>query len=281
MFFYNKLFNNYYFLAYFILVIFVLNYISNYNPILLAFCGGIFSFIITSLGSGIVFLFKRFKKDFMNAMMAISAGIMFSASFFSLINPAIEMCSKYKQNFFLTIVFGFVAGGLFIYISNKVIDKIKFNKYKGLKGSILLFSSITLHNIPEGIAIGVAFGNIIYGGSLIAALSLTMGIAIQNFPEGAAISLPLIRNKVSPRNAFILGSISGIVEPIFSLIGAILVLKINYILTFILSFAASAMIFVTVFELIPESQSSEKKDLMALIFIFGFIFMMILDVLLD
>ena len=128
---------------------------------------------------------------------------------------------------------------------------------------------------------GVAFGNIIYGGSLIAALSLTMGIAIQNFPEGAAISLPLIRNKVSPRNAFILGSISGIVEPIFSLIGAILVLKINYILTFILSFAASAMIFVTVFELIPESQSSEKKDLMALIFIFGFIFMMILDVLLD
>ena len=256
------------------------DYFTSLNPVFLAFLGGLFSLTITSLGSGIVFLFKNLKKEYLNAMLAISAGIMISASFFSLINPAIEMCSKLHQNFFFTIVFGFLFGGIFIFFSNKIIDKIKPNKYNGFKGSILLFSSITLHNIPEGIAIGVAFGNILYGGSLIAALSLTLGIAIQNFPEGAAISLPLFRNNISRRNSFLLGSISGIVEPIFSVIGALLVLKINYILTFILSFAASAMIFVTVFELIPESQSSEKKDLMALIFIIGFIFMMILDVLL-
>ena len=258
----------------------MINYFTNLNPIFLAFLGGIFSFSITSLGAAVIFAFRKFNKTLMNAMLAISAGIMFSASFFSLINPALDICFDNNQNFFLTIVLGFIFGGLFIYFSNKYIDNIKFNKNKGLKGSILLFSSITLHNIPEGIAIGVAFGNLLYGGSLIAAISLTLGIAIQNFPEGAAISLPLARNNISPKKAFFLGSLSGIVEPIFAVIGAILVLKINNILSFILAFAASAMIFVTVFELIPESQSSEKKDLMALIFIFGFIFMMILDVLL-
>ena len=142
------------------------NFLISLNPIFLAFLGGLFSLTITSFGSGIVFLFKNPKKDYMNAMLAISAGIMISASFFSLINPAIEMCSKLHQNFFFTIVFGFIFGGLFIFFSNKIIDKIKPNKYNGFKSSILLFSSITLHNIPEGIAIGVAFGNILYGGSL-------------------------------------------------------------------------------------------------------------------
>lgn len=258
----------------------MINYFTNLNPIFLAFLGGIFSFSITSLGAAVIFAFRKCNKTLMNAMLAISAGIMFSASFFSLINPALDICFDNNQNFFLTVILGFILGGLFIYLSNKYIDKIKFNKYKGLKGSILLFSSITLHNIPEGIAVGVAFGNLLYGGSLIAAVSLTLGIAIQNFPEGAAISLPLARNNISPKKAFFIGSLSGIVEPIFAVIGALLVLKINNILSFILAFAASAMIFVTVFELIPESQSSEKKDLMALIFIFGFIFMMILDVLL-
>jgi len=258
----------------------MINYFTNLNPIFLAFLGGVFSFSITTLGAAVIFAFRKFNKTLMNAMLAISAGIMFSASFFSLINPALDICFDNNQNFLLTVVLGFILGGLFIYFSNKFIDKINFNKYKGLKGSILLFSSITLHNIPEGIAIGVAFGNLLYGGSLIAAVSLTLGIAIQNFPEGAAISLPLARNNISSKKAFLLGSLSGIVEPIFAVIGALLVLRINNILSFILSFAASAMIFVTVFELIPESQSSEKKDLMALIFIFGFIFMMILDVLL-
>ena len=258
----------------------MLFYFLNFHPILQSLCAGCFTFFITALGSAIVIFFKTIHKSIMDSMLAISAGIMFSASFFSLINPSLDICFDNNQNFFLTIVLGFIFGGLFIYFSNKYIDNIKFKKYKGLKGSILLFSSITLHNIPEGIAIGVAFGNLLYGGSLIAAVSLTLGIAIQNFPEGAAISLPLARNNISPYKAFFLGSLSGIVEPIFAVIGALLVLKINNILSFILAFAASAMIFVTVFELIPESQSSEKKDLMALIFIFGFIFMMILDVLL-
>ena len=216
----------------------------------------------------------------MNMLLSIAAGIMFSASFFSLLNPAIILCSDLKQNFFGCIIGGFIVGGLFIFGCNKLIDIIKTDKYKGLKKSILLFSSITLHNIPEGIAIGVAFGNIIYGGSLIAAISLTLGIAIQNFPEGAAISIPLKRDNISSGKAFLIGSISGIVEPIFAVIGSLLVLKMNYLLTFILCFAAGAMIFVTVFDLIPESQSSEKKDLMAILFIIGFVIMMSLDVLL-
>lgn len=258
----------------------MINIIYSLNPTVLALFGGIFSFFITTLGSAIVFFFKRTTKTHMNMLLSIAAGIMFSASFFSLLNPAIILCSDLKQNFFGCIIGGFIVGGLFISGCNKLIDMIRIDKFYGLKKSILLFSSITLHNIPEGIAIGVAFGNIIYGGSLIAAISLTLGIAIQNFPEGAAISIPLKRDNISSGKAFLIGSISGIVEPIFAVIGSLLVLKMNYLLTFILCFAAGAMIFVTVFDLIPESQSSEKKDLMAILFIIGFVIMMSLDVLL-
>lgn len=255
-------------------------FINCFCPTFLAFFGGLFSFFITILGSSLVFFFKTINKNNMNVLISISAGIMFSASFFSLLSPAIKNCSNLNQSFFINVISGFIIGGLFILICNRLIDKTNIKKYSGLKKEILLFSSITLHNIPEGIAIGVAFGNIIYGGSLNAAISLTLGIAMQNFPEGAAISLPLRRESLSSKKAFFLGSISGIVEPIFAIIGALLMIKIQYLLTFILCFAAGAMIFVTVFDLIPESQSSEKKDLMALLFIIGFVIMMMFDVLL-
>lgn len=258
----------------------MINIVNSLNPTVLALFGGVFSFLITTLGSALVFFFKGTNKIHMNMLLSLAAGIMFSASFFSLLNPAILLSSDLKQNFFVCIIGGFIVGGLFIFGCNKLIDKIKIDRYYGLKKSILLFSSITLHNIPEGIAIGVAFGNNLYGGSLIAAISLTLGIAIQNFPEGAAISIPLKRDNISCGKAFFLGSISGIVEPIFAVIGSLLILKMKYLLTFILSFAAGAMIFVTVFDLIPESQSSEKKDLMAILFIIGFVIMMSLDVLL-
>ena len=262
------------------MVINLFNYFSSFNPIFLAFLGGIFSFVFTILGASIVFFFKRVNTRLMNAMLSISAGVMTAASFFSLINPAVDICQKYNQSFFITVVFGFICGSFFIYLGNIIFDKIKIFTKSTIKKCLILFASITLHNIPEGIAIGVAFGNILYGSSLIAAFSLTLGIAIQNFPEGSAISLPLRRYGVSRTKSFAFSILSGIVEPIFAVIGALLVLKINYILSFILSFAASAMLYVTVIELIPESQLDEKKDLMALLFIFGFIIMMILDVML-
>ncbi len=254
--------------------------LNQLNPVCLALLGGFFTFFITSLGSSIVFFFKSCNKRIMNGMVSISAGIMIAASFFSLINPAIEIGEKNSQNFITTVVLGFIIGSIFVLVGNMYFEKIKKIKENGLKRCILLFSSITLHNIPEGLAIGVAFGNILYGNSVISAIILTIGIAIQNFPEGSAVSLPLKREGISSSKAFLFGSLSGIVEPIASVIGALLVLRINSILSFILSFAAGAMIFVTVLELIPESQNDEKKDLMALLFIFGFVIMMILDILL-
>ena len=264
----------------------MINFFSELSPIYQALIAGIFTFLITVFGSSLVFFFKSVNKSILDAMLAISAGIMLAASFFSLLNPAIEIANDLKLITWLIIFSGFITGGILLYIGDKGLNYLEKRGKKSiskLKRSIMLFSSITLHNIPEGLVLGVAYGAVAYNfdsANLAAAITLTIGIAIQNFPEGAAISLPLARNNISSKKAFLLGSLSGIVEPIFAVIGALLVLRINNILSFILSFAASAMIFVTVFELIPESQSSEKKDLMALIFIFGFIFMMILDVLL-
>ena len=258
----------------------MLTFLSNFSPILLALFGGIFSFFITSLGAIVVFLFKKVNKRLMNSMLSISAGIMIATSFFSLIKPAIDIFEQFKQNFFLTIFLGFICGSIFIFIGNIFFKNINIDSKINLRRCLILFASITLHNIPEGLAIGVAFGNMMYGGNLIAALTLTFGIALQNFPEGAAVSLPLRREGLSVKKSFLFGVISGIVEPIFAVVGALLVLKINFLLSFILSFAAGAMLFVTVLELIPESQSDEKKDLMAFLFIIGFSLMMVLDILL-
>ena len=250
--------------------------------ILYALLGGLFTFLVTVLGSGIVFFFRKENKNHMDAMLSISAGIMLAAAFFSLLEPAIEMAQVLHQNIIMVVFFGFILGGLFIYICNFFIEKFPIDSSKSFsfKRCILLFTSITLHNIPEGLAVGVAFGNILYGGSLVSALTLTIGIAIQNFPEGSAISLPLRREGFSQTKSFLLGGLSGVVEPIFALLGALLVLKIKVILPFVLAFAAGAMLFVTVLELIPESQQNKKKDLMAFILLLGFSIMMVLEILL-
>ena len=249
----------------------MINILNNLNPIILAFFATIFTFLITSLGASIVFIFKNIKKDIMDICLSISAGIMLSASFFSLINPSIELSNK--LNISLIFIFiGFILGGLLILVGNKI--------YNNNKTSNLIFS-ITLHNIPEGLAIGVAFGSILYnleGATLSSAFILALGIGIQNFPEGSAISLPLRRNGLSRKKSFLIGSLSGIVEPISGIIGCLLALQVQYILPFLLSFAAGAMIYVVIIELIPESQTNEKKDLMALFSIIGFTIMMILDV---
>ena len=253
--------------------------LPNYMQALIA---GILTWIITSLGAAVVLLFKRVKKNTMDIMLSISAGIMLAASFFSLILPAINMASNLGLCSWLTVSIGFILGGILLFISDKLFDKkMKFSKKNFLKRSFMLIFSITVHNIPEGMAIGVAFGSIIYGidgATLAAAILLAIGIGIQNFPEGTAVSMPLRRDGMSTKKAFLIGCLSGIVEPISALIGAILVLKVQYLLPILLAFASGSMIYVVVQELIPESQNNSRKDLMTLFTIAGFIIMMIFDI---
>ena len=229
-----------------------------------------------------VFFFKKVSKMIMDIMLSLSAGIMLAASFFSLLNPSIEIATKLQQNLIINTFVGFMVGGSFIYICNKIMASLsKSNESTyNLRRCSLLFTSITLHNFPEGLAIGVAFGSLLFGGSIISAYTLTLGIAIQNFPEGCTISLPLRREGISRMNSFLFGVLSGLVEPLGAFIGALLVLKVQTLMPFILSFAAGAMLFVTVLELIPESQTNKKKDLMALLLLLGFAFMMLLEIIL-
>ena len=264
------------------MVRYMISYFQNANPILLSLLAGIFTFLITSMGAAVVFFFRSLSKTILDSMLSIAAGIMLAAAFFSLLEPAIELAYTFHQPAWFIVFTGFILGGFFLFLGDKVLDRWIASSKSSLKRSILLFSSITLHNIPEGLVLGVAFGSAFLGASssFFSALTLTLGIAIQNFPEGSAISLPLLRDGVPPTKAFWVGSISGIVEPISAIIGAILVLKIQRLLPFILSLTAGAMIFVTVMELIPESQNTPKKGFMALFLMFGFSLMMILELVL-
>ena len=242
------------------------SFLTGLNPLFQAFLAGLFTFFITSLGSAIVLFFKNINKTLLNTMLALSSGIMISASFFSLLNAAIELCPSWY-----IISISFIAGGILLLICDKLLSKITSNT-----SNLMLFISITLHNIPEGLVLGVAYGS----GNIAAAISLTLGIGIQNFPEGAAISLPLRGNNSSRLKAFFFGSLSAIVEPIFAVIGALLVLKIKTVLPIIMTLTAGAMIFVTVLELIPNALNDKRKDLMALSVMIGFIIMMILELIL-
>lgn len=257
----------------------MINLFEGLNPIVLALIGGLICFAATSFGAMVVFLFRKVNKTVMDMMISLSAGIMLASAFFSLLNPAIEICNELKQNIFFTVLLGFLLGGCFILVCNNFF---KNHSYSGLnfRKSLVLFTSITLHNIPEGLAVGVAFGNMFYGGTFISALILTIGIAIQNIPEGSAISLPIRREGYSRTRSFLFGLISGIVEPISAVIGALLVIKVQTILPFILAFAAGTMIFVISYDLIPDSQTNKRKDLMSFILMIGFSIMMLLELLL-
>ena len=257
------------------------------NHVIQALIATIFTWSVTLLGASLVFFFKHVKKSLMDAMLGFSAGVMIAASFWSLLSPSIEMAEKLNMNACLIATIGFISGGLLLYLGDKIFDiinnkhKLISNENKSLKRIVMLVSSITLHNIPEGLAVGVAFGSLAYsldGATLAAACLLALGIGIQNFPEGTAVSVPLRREGMSRRKAFFYGQLSAIVEPISGVIGALLVLKIRLLLPFLLAFASGAMIYVVVEELIPESQSNKKKDLMALFTLIGFSVMMILDV---
>lgn len=263
----------------------MLNYILNLNPIIQALLATLFTWSITLLGAGVVFFFKQINKNILDAMLGFAAGVMIAASFFSLIAPAIDMADELRLTSYFVVSIGFILGGLLLFIADKIYDiferKTKKKKNNRLKRCIMLISSITIHNIPEGMAVGVAFGSVIYGlsgATITAAWALAIGIGLQNFPEGSAVSIPLRREGFSRGKSFFLGQLSGFVEPISGVIGAILVMKVRILLPYLLSFAAGAMIYVVVQELIPESQTNKKKEVMALFTLIGFMVMMILDV---
>lgn len=254
---------------------------GNISPVLMAFIATIFTWFITLLGSGIVYFFKNINKTILDSMMSLAAGVMIAASYFSLIAPSIEMSISLGINKIFATSIGFLCGGLLIYFMDKIFS-IKNHSNKKRR-CFMLISSITLHNIPEGLAVGVAFGSILYhieGATIASAIGLALGIGIQNFPEGAAVSMPLRREGMSRGQAFFYGQLSGIVEPIAGVIGALLVLKIRIILPFLLSFAAGAMIYVVVKELIPECQTNKNSGLISMFSLLGFTIMMVLDVLL-
>ena len=222
-------------------------------------------------------------------MLGFAAGVMIAASFWSLLKPAIEMSEASGGTSWLPAVIGFLSGGAFLLIIDKILPHLHMGMSRenaeGIsttwKRSVLLVLAITLHNIPEGLAVGVAFGALAHNpdvGSLMGAIVLAIGIGLQNFPEGAAVSIPLRREGFSRLKAFNYGQLSGIVEPIAGVIGAYLVLSITPILPYALSFAAGAMIFVVVEELIPESQTGNETDFSTIGAMLGFATMMLLDV---
>lgn len=263
------------------------SFFSEINPILGALFATLFTWFVTMLGSSVVFFFKKINKTIMDGMLGFAAGVMIAASFWSLLSPGIEMASNLNMNAWLVSFLGFFTGGLILYIGDSIYSFYdehhpkNNNKKDSFKRCLMLIFSITLHNIPEGLAVGVAFGCLAYGlegATLSSALILALGIGLQNFPEGSAVSLPLRREGYSRIKSFFYGQASGIVEPIAGVLGALLVIKVRMLLPFLLSFAAGAMIYVVVEELIPESQTNAKKDLMALFTLIGFSVMMILDV---
>jgi ZIP family zinc transporter len=266
-----------------------IEWLFNYNPVLLALGATIFTWFITALGSSMVFFFKTINQKILNSMLGFAAGVMIAASFWSLLKPAIEMSEQNGNLPWVPAVTGFLSGGAFLLLVDKILPHLHMglsvDKAEGIKTtwqrSILLVLAITLHNIPEGLAVGVAFGALANNpdtGMLAGAIALAFGIGLQNFPEGAAVSIPLRREGLSRLKAFNYGQLSGIVEPIAGVIGAYLVLTITPLLPYALSFAAGAMIFVVVEELIPESQTGNDTDLSTIGAMLGFAVMMLLDV---
>ena len=234
------------------------------NPILLAFIGTMITFLATVIGSAFVFFFRNGISPFYQRIcLGFAAGVMIAASVWSLLIPAIEMAEEQGKIGWIPAAGGFILGGLFLYILDKMLPHLHLmsglteGPSTQLKKSTLLFLAVTLHNIPEGLAVGLSFALAAREGSslsLSAALVLAIGIGLQNLPEGAAISLPLRKQGVSSQKAFAFGALSGIVEPIAGVLGAILVGSIISIMPWFLAFAAGAMIYVVVEELIPEAQ---------------------------
>lgn len=240
----------------------------------------LFTWGVTALGAAAVFFFKRMNKTALDAMLGFAAGVMTAAGFFSLLSPAMALAEELNMNVPMTMLIGFFCGGLLLFLGDRAWARMDERGGTNRRAAMLM-SSITLHNIPEGLSVGVAFGSLAYGipgATLGSACMLALGIGLQNFPEGLAVSVPLRREGASRGRAFFMGQLSGAVEPVAGVIGAALVLSVQRVLPYMLAFAAGAMVYVVVEELIPESQSNERPDVMAIATLVGFSVMMVLDV---
>jgi ZIP family zinc transporter len=260
------------------------------DPVFAAFLATTFTWLVTAAGASLVFFFKKMHRGLLDGMLGFTGGVMVAASFWSLLMPSIEMSERLYPSFpWMPAAVGFLVGALFLFFLDKSMPHLHINfgdhESEGVKTQLhkttLLVLAITLHNIPEGLAVGVLFGAAAHGvdGATIAgAITLAIGIGIQNFPEGFAVAMPLRRAGATRFKSFWYGQLSAIVEPIAGVIGAVAVIYMQPILPFALSFAAGAMIFVVVEEVIPETQRDKYTDVAVLGFIGGFLVMMILDV---
>jgi ZIP family zinc transporter len=265
-------------------------FFSNIDPVWAAFLATVFTWLVTAAGASLVFFFKTMSRGVLDPMLGFTGGVMVAASFWSLLNPAIEISERmYPGYSWMPAAVGFLAGALFIYFLDKVMPHLHLNfgleETEGIKSKLhkttLLILAITLHNIPEGLAVGVLFGAASMGipdTSIAGAITLAIGIGIQNFPEGIAVAMPLRRQGVTRFRSFWYGQLSAIVEPVAGVAGALAVMYIQPVLPFALAFAAGAMIYVVVEEVIPETQRDQYTDRSVLGFIAGFLVMMVLDV---
>ena len=261
-----------------------------YDPVTQALIATLFTWAVTAAGAALVFFSNAINRKLMDSMLGFAAGVMIAASFWSLLAPGIEMAEELGQLPWLTAAVGFMGGGIFMRLIDKFLPhlhpSLSIDKSEGIKTSwqrsTLLVLAITLHNIPEGLAVGVAFGAVaadLPSATMGSAIALAIGIGIQNFPEGTAVSMPLRREGMTKWKSFLMGQASGIVEPIAGVMGALFVLNMQNILPYALCFAAGAMMFVVVEELIPESQRIyENIDMVTMSTMVGFTLMMILDV---
>ena len=265
---------------------------TNLSPIAQSLLAGSFTWFVTALGAAVVFATQRVNQRLLDAMMGFAAGVMMAASFWSLLAPSIEMAEAQGVTSWIPPTIGFLLGGLFLRLSDALLPHLhpgaRMAEAEGISTSwhraTLLVLAITLHNIPEGLAVGVSFGaaaielDVAAGATLAGAIALALGIGLQNFPEGIAVAMPLRGEGVSRLQSFWYGQLSGFVEPISAAIGAAAVLSVRPILPYALAFAAGAMIYVVVEELIPESQRHDNTDLATLGVMGGFAVMMVLDV---
>ena len=254
------------------------------GPVWQALLATLFTYAVTAAGGGLVFCVRGVGRTALDAMMGFAAGVMTAASFWSLLSPAMELAGEMGMNVALTAFCGLMAGGGLLWAGDWAYGRLAARggpATEGARRRLMLMAGMTLHNIPEGMAVGVAFGSLAHGldgATLPAACMLAVGVGIQNFPEGAAVSLPLLRDGLGRGKAFFLGQLSAVVEPLAGVAGAVLVLGAQRMLPGMLSFAAGAMLYVAIAELIPESLANERRGLMAVVTLAGFGVMMVLDV---
>ncbi len=263
---------------------FALSELLTLSPLLQALLATLLTWLVTALGAALVVLTKRAHPLLMDALLAFGAGVMLASSYWSLLEPAIELAGEQGQSAWLIAAVGFLTGGALLLLTDRLMARFLPAHIAGTgrkRRAILLVSSVTLHNIPEGLAVGVTFGALTAlptPAALTAAWMLAIGIALQNFPEGAAVSLPLRREGMGRRRAFFIGQMSGVVEPISAVLGCLLAVSVQSVLPFALAFAAGAMVVVVIAELVPESQRSPLPMLMTGATLIGFSIMMMLDV---